>query len=121
MSTLFSSVCAGSPSSIDNGEIFDLADHLIQHPSDTFYVTVRGSSMDGSGISEGDILVVDRSLEPHQSDIVVARTPDGFTVKRFAQEQGRLRLVPANPDYKTIEIDEDARVCGVATFAIRRL
>lgn len=121
MSTLFSSVSAGSPYQIDNGEVFDLADHLIKHPRDTFYVTVRGNSMDEAGISEGDILVVDRSLEARLSDIVVARTADGFTVKRFTQEQGRLRLVPANPDFSSIEIDENARICGVATFAIKKL
>lgn len=121
MSTLYSSVSAGSPYQIDNGEVFDLADHLIKHPRETFYVTVRGNSMDEAGINEGDILVIDRSLEPHQSDIVVASTADGFTVKRFTQEQGRLRLVPANPDHGPIEIDENARICGVATFAIRRL
>jgi DNA polymerase V len=121
MSRLFSSVSAGSPSSIDNGEIFDLADHLIKHPNNTFYVTVRGNSMDEAGIHEGDILIVDSTLEAHHSDIVVAQTAEGFTVKRFTQEQGRLRLVPANPEYKAIDTGEDARVCGVATFAIRRL
>lgn len=121
MSRLFSSVYAGSPSPVDNGEIFDLADYLIAHPRDTFYVKVRGDSMDEAGISEGDILIIDRSLEPHPSDIVVASTREGFTVKRFAQEQGKLRLVPANPAYSPVEVDEDARICGVATFAIRRL
>lgn len=119
--TLFSSVCAGSPSPVDNGEIFDLADYLIKHPHDTFYVTVRGNSMDGAGINEGDILVIDRAIEARPFDIVVAQTSEGFTVKRFTHEQGKLRLVPANPDYKAIEIDENARVCGVATFAIKRL
>ena len=121
MSRLFSSVYAGSPSPVDNGEIFDLADYLISHPHDTFYVKVRGNSMDDAGIHDGDILIVDRSLEPRPSDIVVARTTDGFTVKRLTQDQGRLRLVPANPEHRPVEIDEDARVCGVATFAIKRL
>ena len=121
MNTLYSSVCAGSPTPIDNGEIFDLGEYLIKHPYDTFFVTVRGNSMDGAGICEGDILVVDRALEPKPSDIVVCRAGDGFTVKRLTKERGRLHLVPANPIYKPIEIDEDARICGVATFAIRRL
>lgn len=121
MTTLFSSVSAGSPFPIDDGEVFDLAAYLIKHPYSTFFVTVRGDSMTEAGINEGDVLVVDRALEPRLSDVVVARTADGFTVKRFAREQGRLRLVPANPDYNPVEIDDDARICGVATFAIKRL
>jgi|ERR1051325_3970459 DNA polymerase V len=121
MNTLYSSVCAGSPHPIDNGEVFDLAEHLIKHPQDTFYVRVRGNSMDGAGINDGDILIVDRALDPHPSDIVVASTNDGFTVKQFSKERGRLRLLPANPEYKPVEIDEDARICGVAIFAIHRL
>jgi DNA polymerase V len=120
-SSLFSSVCAGSPSPVDSGELFDLAQYLILHPYDTFYVRVSGDSMIGVGINDGDVLIIDRTIEAKPSDIVVARTNDGFTVKRFAQEQGRLRLVPANPESNSVEIDEDTRICGVATFAIRRL
>lgn len=119
--SLYSSVCAGSPFPVDDGEIFDLAAHLVRNPQDTFYVKVSGDSMTGVGISDGDILVVDRKAEPHLSDIVVAQVDGGFTVKRFNREKGRLRLVPANPDYSPIEIDEDTRICGVAQFSIHRL
>src|ERR1051325_4443825 len=69
---LYTSVCAGSPSPIDDSEAFDLAAHLITHPCDTFYVRVSGDSMINAGIFDGDILVVDRAVEPHASDIVVA-------------------------------------------------
>lgn len=118
---LYSSVYAGYPLPVDNGEVFDLADHLIRHPHDTFYVKVSGDSMTEAGISDGDILIVDRSVEPQTSNIVVANVGDGFTVKRFSREQGRLRLVPANPLYQPIDIGEDARICGVAIFAIHPL
>lgn len=118
---LYSSVCAGSPSPVDDGEAFDLAEHLITHPQDTFFVRVRGNSMQDANVHDGDILIVDRSIEPHSSDIVVAQVDGGFTVKEFRQEHGRLRLVPANPDYNPLEIDEDARICGVARFSITRL
>jgi len=117
--TLYSSVFADSPTPVDNGEAFDLADHLVRHPQDTFFVKVSGDSMDEAGISDGDILIVDRSVEPQTSNIVVASIGDGFTVKRF--DRGRLRLVPANPNYTPIEIGEDARICGVVVFAIHPL
>lgn len=114
-------VCAGSPSPVDDGQIFDMASHLVRHPYDTFYVVVSGDSMIEAGIQHGDILVVDKSLEPKPSDIVVAQTGGGFSVKRFSKDQGRLRLVPANPDYQPIELDEESRICGVATFVIHKL
>lgn len=117
---LYSSV-AGLPTPVDSGEAFDLADHLVRHPLDTFCVKVCGNSMSEAGISDGDILIVDKAVEPHPSDIVVAQIEDGFTIKRFTRERGRLRLVPANPDYQPIEINEDARICGVATFCVHRL
>lgn len=118
---LYESVYAGSPSPVDDGKAFDLASHLIRHPKDTFYVRVSGDSMRDVGVNDGDILIVDKSIEPHPSDVVVARVNGGFTVKRFQKEHGRLRLVPANPDYKPIEIDEDARICGVVRFSIHSI
>lgn len=121
MNSLFSSVYAGSPSPIDDGQEFDLAAHLVRHPDKTFYIRVSGQSMIDCGIMDGDILIVDKSAEPQPSDVVVAQVGDGFTVKQFKRESGRLRLVPANPNYKPIEPGEEARICGVATFAIHRL
>lgn len=115
---LYQSVCAGSPSPVEDGEAFDLASHLVRHPQDTFYIKVSGNSMQDAGVFDGDILIVDKSIEPHPPDIVIAQVDGGFTVKRFQRENGRLRLVPANPDYKPIEINEDARICGVVTFSI---
>lgn len=118
---LYSSVCAGLPSAISDGETFDLAEYLVQHPFDTFYIKVSGHSMNDAGIFDGDLLIVDRAAEPHPSDIVVAQVGDGFTVKRFKRDNGRLRLVPANPDYKPIDIDENARICGVVKFSVHPL
>lgn len=118
---LYSSVCAGSPAPVDDCQVFDLASHLFRHPEQTFCVRVSGQSMAECGIQDGDILIVDKSADPQPSDIVVAQVGDSFTVKQFTRENGRLRLVPANPAYKPIENDEDARICGVATFAIHRL
>ena len=118
---LYSSVCAGSPSPIDDWQDFDLAEHLVRHPQDTFYVRVSGHSMTEAGINDGDLLIVDRTVEPRPSDVVVAQCGDGFTVKRFQRENGHLRLVPTNPNYRPIEPGEEARICGVAVFTIHKL
>lgn len=118
---LYSSVSAGSPLPIDEAEEFDLASYLIKNPHKTFYVRVSGDSMDGAGIHSGDLLIVDCSIEPSPSDIVVAQIDGGFTVKRYAHRNGHLSLVPANPNHKAISEGEDARVCGVATFVVHRL
>lgn len=123
MTHMFSAIHAGSPSPIDEmGEVFDLAGHLISNPSDTFYVRVTGNSMIESGVFDGDILVVDRAIEPQPSNIVVADIGDGhYTVKKFQRDHGRLRLVPASPDHQPIEITRETKLCGVARFIIHRL
>jgi DNA polymerase V len=66
----------------------DLNEYLIQHPAATFFVRVDGDSMVGAGIQQGDILIVDRSLEPVSGQIVIAVIDGAFTVKRirFAAE-----------------------------------
>lgn len=121
--TLLTSACAGSPSPVGDSEDFDLASYLIRHPHDTFYIRVSGDSMRDAGINHGDLLIVDKAIDPRPSDIVVAQVGDGFTVKTYQRELGRLCLVPANPDFKPIDLSghEDARICGVAVFAIHRL
>src|SRR5271170_7219676 len=77
-------VKAGFPSPADDfmEERLDLNEHLIQHPAATFFVRVDGDSMQGAGIHKGDILIVDRALEPMSGRIVVAVIDGAFTVKR---------------------------------------
>jgi DNA polymerase V len=113
---------AGAPQPADEtSELFDLAGHLIEHPNDTFYVRVAGDSMNECGIFDGDILIVDRSLGPQPSDIVIARIGEDYTVKKFRRRDGRLRLVPSNPTYPMLEISDETQVCGVVRFAIHRV
>lgn len=120
---LFSSAHAGSPHPADEtGEMLDLTQYLVRHPSDTFFVRVTGHSMAESGIFDGDILIVDRAVHPQPSDVVVAETEDGYyTVKHYRSEQGCLRLVPSNPAYPSIDITERTRVCGVVRFTVHKL
>ena len=97
---------AGFPSPADDyleGKL-DLNRHLIKHPAATFFVRVTGDSMIGAGIHSGDLLVVDRSLEPADKNVVVAVLDGELTVKRLFKQNGILRLLPENLNYQPIEV-----------------
>ena len=84
----------------------DLNDYLVQNPSATFCVKAIGDSMKDAGISSGDIMVVDKSLEPKNRSIVLAIIDGEFTVKRVNINSNKLYLVPENNDFSPIEITE---------------
>jgi len=99
----------------------DLNEHLIQHPAATFFVRVDGDSMVGAGIQSGDILIVDRSLEPLSGRIVIAVVDGAFTVKRIRlASSGGILLEPENPTFSPIRIGpgSDFQVWGVVTYVI---
>jgi len=118
-------VAAGFPSPAGDyiERRLDLNEHLIQHPSATFFVRVAGDSMTGAGIHDGDILIVDRSLEPAGGSIVVAAVNGELTVKRLMKHDGRCTLKPENDAFGCIEVAEysDVHIWGVATCVIHRL
>ena len=117
-------VSAGFPSPADDfvDRSLDLNEYLIKHPAATFFVRVDGNSMIGSGIHPGDILIVDKALEPHDGSIVIAVVNGEFTVKRFKRERGRCWLVPENPASAPIEIagDMQLEIWGVVTYVIHK-
>jgi DNA polymerase V len=98
----------------------NLNELLIKHPAATFFVKIQGDSMQGAGLHSGDILIVDRAIPPQNNKIVVALLNGEFTVKRLKIEEGKYFLIPANPRYPTIEIEEgaDFQIWGVVTYAI---
>ncbi len=122
---LFSnSVAAGFPSPADDhleGRL-DLNEHLIKHPTATFFLRVSGDSMIGAGIHDNDILVIDRSVEPHHGKIVIAVVDGEFTVKRLIRKNGRVLLMPENEAYAPIEItdEHDLLIWGVVTGLTRQ-
>ena len=120
-----SGVSAGFPSPADDylDRKLDLNEHLIKNPAATFFVRVAGDSMTGAGINDNDILVVDRSLEPINGNIIIAVVSGELTVKRLLKSRDCCRLVAENPDYPDLEIDEETplEVWGVATYAIHSL
>lgn len=116
---------AGFPSPADDyieGKL-DLNRHLIKHPAATFFVRVSGDSMIEAGIHTGDILVVDRSLEAVDGNVIVAALDGELTVKRLSKRGSVVRLLPANKDYQPIEISAQQmfEVWGVVTSVIHSL
>ncbi len=120
-----STVAAGFPSPADDDieTGIDLNEALIRHPSSTFFLRVSGDSMIEAGIQHGDLLVVDRSLEPRPGLIVVAVLDGAFTLKRLVRHQGRLRLEAANSAYPPLELHQcgDVQIWGVAIHVIHGL
>ncbi|MDR3197018.1 MAG: translesion error-prone DNA polymerase V autoproteolytic subunit [Planctomycetaceae bacterium] len=116
-------VPAGFPSPAENhsGGSLDLTAHLIKHPEATFFLRVRGDSMTGAGIFDGDLLIVDRSLPPVSGDIVIAVLDGEFTVKRLIIRNGTIELRPENPLFKPLRIYEESQleIWGVVTAAVK--
>ncbi|MEX9253124.1 translesion error-prone DNA polymerase V autoproteolytic subunit [Pseudenterobacter timonensis] len=101
-------------------ESLDLNKLVIKHPSATYFVRVSGDSMIGAGISNGDLLVVDRSLSAAHGDIVIAAVGGEFTVKEL-QTYPRFQLLPHNANYSPIVFDteEELQIFGVVTFTLK--
>ena len=120
-----SGVSAGFPSPADDylEGVLDLNDHLVREPSATFFVRARGDSMIGAGIHDGDLLVVDRSLEATNGKVVIVSINGELTVKRLRQAKGRTWLIPENPDYPPIDFQEqdDTHLWGVVTTVVHSL
>ena len=119
---LFSSrVSAGFPSPADDyleGDL-DLNEYLIRTPPATFLVRVSGNSMIGKGIYDGDLLVVDRSLEPLDRDVVVAVVEGELTVKQLRFQDKEVWLMPANRRYKPLCVTGmDLQIWGVVSSSI---
>lgn len=117
-------VSAGFPSPADDVmELgLDLNKALISHPAATFYARMKGSSMIDAGIGDGDILVIDKSLDPKEGDIAICFVDGEFTVKRIACREGGLLLMPANEKFQPIRITEenDFLVWGIVTYIIHK-
>ena len=118
-------ISAGFPSPADDhmeGKL-DLNTHLVQHPTATFFVKASGDSMLGAGIHDGDILVVDRSLEPLKGKVVIAAVDGQLTVKRLQKKGSKTFLVPENKKFRSIELNEnnDVKIWGVVTNVIHKV
>ena len=118
-------VPAGFPSpaaDYEEGKL-DLNRHLIKNPAATFFVRVTGDSMLKAGIHSGDLLVVDRSIEPRDKSVVIAVVDGELTVKRIRIRSNKVTLVAENDGYRSRQIDEQTEfeVWGVVTNVIHAL
>ncbi|MCD6034644.1 MAG: umuD [Rickettsiales bacterium] len=118
-----STVSAGFPSPADDHmELsLDINRHLVKNPPATFLMRVSGDSMNGAGLIENDILVVDRSVTPTNGKIVIAAVAGELTVKRFTLRDEAMWLVPENHNYPAIPFTEETEIWGVVTGLIREL
>ena len=115
---------AGFPSPAQEyiSESIDLNSEIVKHPAATFYGRVSGDSMIGEGIEDGDLLVIDRSLEPENGDLAVCCVEGEFTLKRIKIEPDRVWLIPANESFDPIIVSKDSQfaIWGVVTHTIKR-
>ena len=116
-------ISAGFPSPADDflDTAIDLNHELIKHPSSTFFGRVRGDSMKDLGIHNGDLLVIDKSLEPATGKVAVCYVDGEFTVKSLKIEKDNIWLLPANNSYKPILVtkENDFMIWGIVTNVIK--
>lgn len=118
-------VSAGFPSpALDFEDLkIDLNKSLIRHPNSTYYGRVKGFSMKNAGIDDGDLLIIDKSLEPLDGRIAVCFLDGEFTAKRIRIINKTVFLYPENEDYSPIKIgvDNEFVVWGIITHVIKAL
>ena len=124
---LLGDVKAGFPSPAEEiRERLDLVKLLVQHKASTFFFRVNGVSMVDAALDEGDIIIVDRAVEPYNDCKAVCYIDGEYTVKRVEMGEGRVRLMPANElntKFQAIEVtaDNDFLIWGVVTFVIKKM
>lgn len=119
------SVHAGFPSPVDDAYVdapIDLNKELVSHPATTFLARVMGDSMIEEGVEDGDLLVIDRSIEPNENHIAVCFLNREFALKRIKKQNGRILLLSGNAKYPPIEVanEDDFRVYGVVTWVMKK-
>lgn len=110
-----------APQADDDFEILSVEDYLVARPERTSYCVVRGDSMTGVGLLEGDIVVVEHNTPTKAGDIVVAVVDGKVTVKTLAMERGTYVLQPQNADFEVIRPGESLEVLGVVVGSFRRM
>lgn len=112
-----------SPAHGEYADIIDLNRALITNPAATFCARVIGDSMVDAGINQGDLLIIDRSLTPHDGNIAVCFIDGDFTVKRLSMRDNMLFLTPANASFPELPVNEDSnfQVWGVVSHIIKKV
>ena len=120
-----SRISAGFPSPADDyvESQLSLDEHFVPHPEATFFLRVQGDSMVGAGIHDGDLLIVDKALEPRHGSIVIAEVHGELTVKKLYRKNGEIALLAENPAYRPIPVNEESQlvIWGVVTEVVHTL
>ena len=113
----------GSPGEDVTVRRIDLNDALIRHPQSTFVMRAAGEAMVDAGISNGDVLLVDRALTPEHGHVVIAALEGELTCRRLHQQHGLMKLQAAGPGHADMVAGEGAQleVWGVVTTVIKTL
>ena len=117
-------ISAGFPSPAEDFTELSISldKHLIQNPTATFMAYANGNSMLHAGIHHGDILIIDRSLNARDGDIIIAMLYGEFAVKQLSIVNNTFFLIPKNPEYLPVKIldDMDFEIWGVVIYSIRK-
>ena len=118
-------ISAGFPSPADDfKEIrISLDKELVKNQESTFYARVSGDSMIEAGLDDGDLIIIDRSLDPENGKIAVCFVDGEFTVKSIKKEKDKFFLMPQNKKYKPIEIKEgnELIIWGIVEYVIKKV
>lgn len=117
-----STVQAGMPTLAlsDKHDTLSIDDYLIEHPSKTMLITVKGDSMIDAGIVPDDVVIVEKRSVANVGDIVVAIVDNEFTLKTLGREKGQFVLYPANKAYPTIRPQGELEIFGVVVGQFRK-
>jgi SOS regulatory protein LexA len=119
---LFGPVAAGFAAPVEEQaeEMVTLDQYLIRDRSNTFLLRVKGDSMVGAGIFEGDLVIVERKRQPKPGDIIVGVLDGEFTLKRLKRDKGKYYLQAENPAYPDMYALEELQVVGVVRGVLRK-
>lgn len=118
-------VSAGFPSPADDFKELRISidQEVVRNEEATFYARVSGESMQGAGLDDGDLLVIDRSLEPQDDKIAVCFIDGSFTVKRLKVDVNCVYLMSENKNYKPIKVSEgdELLIWGIVTYVVKKV
>jgi DNA polymerase V len=112
-----------SPAADFDGSRISIDQIVVKNATATFYAKANGNSMIGAGIDDGDILVIDKSIEPEDGKIAVCFIDGEFTVKRIKVQENSLLLLPENSLFEPIEVtqENDFIIWGIVTYVVKKL
>ncbi len=109
-----------SPAEEETQDLVSLDEYLISNPESTFLLKVEGDSMVGAGINPGDLVLVQRDLNPRPGDIVIARIDNEWTLKYFDTSKGKVTLRAANDKYPVLAPRQELVIGGVVIANVRK-